>query len=222
MKRGLGFIIYMEGDAMILSKRNMAIFLNILIIIFEIIGFVLAIKNMGYGFIKYYTQDSNLIVLVSAIIYLVYMVTNKEIPSFVRWFKFTGVVSITVTFLVVIMVLSWTMEGGISRMLFSDSMLFHHTICPILAIISFVFFEKYDFKKYKDVIRTVYFTLIYAFILIILNVLRIVSGPYPFLMVYNQPLLVSILWGVLIIGGTFIIAFILKRANMKFNKKENV
>lgn len=196
--------------------KNTIIVLNLLIIIFEIIGFAFAIKDFGYSIFEFYTQDSNLIVLISSIIYLLFLVQNKKIPSSIMWFKFTGAVSISVTFLVVIFVLSW-MNGGLINMLFTRSMLYHHTICPILTIISFIFFEKYDFRNYKDTLKTTYFTLIYAFVLIILNVLHIVNGPYPFLMVYNQSILASIIWFILIIGGTFLTATFLKYANKKYN-----
>lgn len=201
-----------------MNKKKIKIFLNFAIIIFEIIGFTLAIDNFGYRFIEYYTQDSNLMVLATSILYLIYTINDKKIPALIQWLKYTSVVSITITFVVVVTILSWTMEGGIIAMLFKNSMLFHHTICPLLTIISFIFFEDYDFRSYKDTFRTVYFTIIYAIILIILNILRIVEGPYPFLMVYNQSIFMSILWFVLIIGGTFVIAALLKNINKKFNK----
>lgn len=43
-------------------------------------------------------------------------------------------------------------------------------------------------------------TILYAVVLIILNAVGAVVGPYPFLMVRNQPIWASILWFVLIVG----------------------
>lgn len=51
--------------------------------------------------------------------------------------------------------------------------------------------------------------------MIVLNVLKIVEGPYPFLLVYKQPVVHSILWTVVILAITYAIALILKKVNGK-------
>lgn len=201
-----------------MNNRKIVIGSNILIIFFEIIGFILAINSFSYNIFEYYTQDSNLLVLISSILYLIYIISNKKVPYFIELLKYTSVVSITVTFMVVITILSWTMEDGFVTMLFKDSMLFHHTICPILTIITFIFFEKHNFNSYKDTIRTLYFTIIYATILVILNIFKVIEGPYPFLMVYNQSVFISILWTIIILGMTLIISILLKKSNKKHQK----
>ena len=91
-------------------------------------------------------------------------------------------------------------------------MLYHHTLCPILAILSFAFVEKYD---NLNAVKGLYFTLIYAAVMIALNVLKIVEGPYPFLLIYKQPVLHSVLWTVIILAITYAIALILKKVNGK-------
>ena len=91
-------------------------------------------------------------------------------------------------------------------------MLYHHTLCPVLAIISFVFLERYE---NLHAIQGLYFTAIYGIIMISLNILKIVEGPYPFLLVHNQPIIHSIIWTVLIFAITYAIALILKKVNEK-------
>ncbi len=91
-------------------------------------------------------------------------------------------------------------------------MLYHHTLCPILAILSIAFLEKYDGI---NATQGLYFTIIYAIIMITLNVLKIVEGPYPFLLVYKQPVIHSIIWTILILAITYAIALILKKVNGK-------
>ena len=51
--------------------------------------------------------------------------------------------------------------------------------------------------------------------MIVLNVLKIVEGPYPFLLVYKQPIFHSIIWTILILAMTYAIALILKKVNGK-------
>lgn len=201
-----------------LKKLKMSYYINIIIIVLELIGFFLAISDLGFNIFEFYTQDSNLLVLLSSILYVIYF-KKGNIPTFVKWLKFTSTVSISVTFLVVAFILSWLM-GDVINLFFFRYMLFHHTLCPLLAVLTFVFFENYDIRSNRQVLRTIYFTLIYAFILIILNVLNLVNGPYPFLMVNDQSIYLSIFWFILIIGGTFLIALFLKVLNKRFGVNE--
>jgi len=82
-----------------------------------------------------------------------------------------------------------------------------HVLCPVLAIISFIFFDSNEIENsLKNNLRSLYFTIIYAIILISLNILNVVSGPYPFLKVNQQSPLMSLFWIVLILGGALILS----------------
>jgi hypothetical protein len=87
-------------------------------------------------------------------------------------------------------------------------MLYTHTLCPILAIISFLVFAPKIFSK-KDAIRALSFTLAYAAVAIALNILRVWHGPYPFLFVYEQPIWASVAWSIGILLGAWGIARVL-------------
>ena len=54
-------------------------------------------------------------------------------------------------------------------------------------------------------------TLIYAIVLIILNIKGIVDGPYAFLRFNFQPLYQSVLWFILIVGITYPIGLVLNK-----------
>jgi len=195
-----------------MNSRNINLTVNIVIVILEIIGFILVFKELGMDSLEYYTEDSNLLLLISSIIFIIGLSKNGELP---RWFKslrFVAVVSTTLTLIIVLTVLSWTTDLGLHHLLFNGSMLYHHTLCPVLAILSFAFVEKYD---NLNAVKGLYFTLIYAAVMIALNVLKIVEGPYPFLLVYKQPVLHSVLWTVIILAITYAIALILKKVNGK-------
>ena len=66
-----------------------------------------------------------------------------------------------------------------------------------------MFFERHKINGLKDNFRAVYFTIAYAIVFITLNILKVYEGPYPFLMVYKQPVYMSIIWFILIVGGAF-------------------
>lgn len=194
-----------------MNSRNIRITINLLIIILEIIGFILVFKEWGITSLEHYTEDSNLLLLISSLIFLVYLFRNNELPSWFNSLRYTTIVSTTLTLIIVLTVLSWTTDYGLYHLLFSGSMLYHHTLCPVLAILSFSI-EKYD---ELNVIHGLYFTIIYAIIMILLNILKLVEGPYPFLLVYNQPAIHSIIWLIVILAITYAIALVLKKVNGK-------
>ena len=82
------------------------------------------------------------------------------------------------------------------------SMLYTHTLCPLIALGTFIGFAPKEFKK-VDAIKAISFTVIYGLIAIILNVMRVMKGPYPFLYVYEQPVWVTVFWIVTIISGAY-------------------
>lgn len=195
-----------------MNSKNINIIINLMIVILEIIGFILVFNELGITSLEYYTEDSNLLLLISSIIFLIYISKNDELTEWFKSFRFIAVVSTTLTLIIVLTVLSWTTDLGLYHLLFNGSMLYHHTLCPLLAIISFSLLERYETL---NTIKGLYFTLIYAAIMIVLNVLKIVEGPYPFLLVYKQPVVHSILWTVVILAITYAIALILKKVNGK-------
>ena len=210
----------MNNENNIDKKNIVALALNIILIVIGLIGLIGTIIGFGNPALEYYTQLSNYFALISATIYTVYLyknikgktkeknnnkeIKNTTIPKWVSILKYSSTLSLLVTFLVVVFILT-PMFGlkSFSWMLFQGTNFYFHTICPILTFISFIFFEKHNIKGLRDNIRAMYFTMIYATLFIILNILRVVKGPYPFLMVHDQPIYMSIIWFILIVGGAF-------------------
>lgn len=199
-------------DVFNMNTRKIQIIINILIIILEIMGFIVIFNNLGFKSLEYYTEDSNFLLLLSSTILLIYLMTDKEVPQWLESFRFIAIVSTTLTLIIVVTVLSWTTNIGLYNLLFGGSMLYHHTLCPILAIISFICIEKYD---NLNALIGIIFTIIYGAVMIPLNILGIVKGPYPFLMVNTQPVMQTILWIVIIYTINYGIALILKKSNGK-------
>lgn len=195
--------------------RNLFAFLtDILIILFEMIGFGISVRSIGLRTFIYYTQDSNLILLIACLATVVSRIpvmTGKRsrIPKWASLLKYCAVCLTTVTFLVVILILA-PMYGGdgnaYAQMLFQGSMLFHHTLCPVIGLISFVCFEKDIRITWKQTAWALVPTLVYEYITVTLNFLRLLRGPYPFLFVYEQPWFMSLIWGISIPLGAYMIA----------------
>ena len=87
-----------------LAHKHINIIINLLIIILEIIGFVLVFKEMGITSLEYYTEDSNLLLLLSSIILLTYISKNNELPSWFKSFRYIAIVSTTLTLIIVLTV----------------------------------------------------------------------------------------------------------------------
>lgn len=191
--------------------------MNVLIFILELIGGYLYLQRGGLNFIQFFTEDSNTYAMIACLILAIeeYRLLKNEIPSLPHWtalLKFIAAVCLTLTFLVVIFVLIPIQGGkdGVYFFLINGSMLYHHLLCPILVFVSFLWIDPLEPVTMKDVRLSLVPTLIYAGILILLNLAKVVDGPYPFLRVYQQPVYMSLLWVMVILGGAYAIAWLLQ------------
>ena len=191
-----------------MNKKSLII--NLLLVILETIGLYLSYYYHNRIAIEYYTVLSNILVLITSLIFSIYLIKKINIPNWLKILKHTTTTSITLTFLVVILILAPMYNFNYNYMLFYQELILHHTLCPILSIITFIFFDNINIDK-KNIKYGISFTLIYAFIIITLNILKIIIGPYPFLMVYNQSIYMSIIWFILIVGLTYLISLMLVR-----------
>lgn len=177
---------------------------NALIVIFEVIGLVLSFVEHGVGNFRFYTQDSNYLAMAASLFACVYAVRELcgkgSAPEWLHSFRCTSVSCLMVTFFVVLFVLMPMMGDNALVMLYGGSMLYHHTLCPILSALSFFVFESRDILPKTEIIKAMVPTLVYALAAIILNVCRVMEGPYPFLMVYSQPWYASVIWCAIILG----------------------
>ena len=201
-----------------MKEKIQLIILNTLLIILEIIGLIVNIKTMHTIPIEYYTIDSNIFALIVTIINLIYILNNKKRPKWLDILYHMAVLGLTITFTVVILILAPMYNFNYKWLLFKDSMLYQHTLCPLLLLFTYLFYTKSNLNK-QEIIYTMLFTIVYTVVIIICNLLLIVKGPYPFLLVYKQPIYMSILWVILIDGGAYLLSLGLYKINKKiFNR----
>ena len=92
------------------------------------------------------------------------------------------------TFLTVVFVLApMNGEGGLYMLLCTSSMLYHHLLNPMAALLSYLLLEREPHLPRSDVRWALLPTLAYAAVILPLNILRVIVGPYPFFEVYHQP-----------------------------------
>lgn len=199
--------------------KNKSLILNILIFLLEVVGLIVNLSiNKRIG-VEYYTSLSNILILITSLLFIIYFFKREKIPKYLKILKLSSTVCISITFLIVILVLAPMYNFNYKYMLFHNELLYYHLLCPILSIITFIFFDDLnDFNK-KDSYFGLSFTLLYAIILSTLNILKIVYGPYPFLRVYEQSIFVSIIWFILINGLSYLVGVILIKMYNKYRKK---
>lgn len=202
------------------SKLYCAFIINILIIIMELFAFLVCYKESGFACFKYYTQDSNLFLMFTSLFYVIsLLICDKKIPHFVSLLKYAATTSVVITFLTVVTILAPVM-GGYKAMLLDGTMLIHHLICPIFGFVTFVFFEKHNLNGLKDALISMIFTCLYGVVAVTLNILKIMDGPYPFLKVYDQTILISIFWLILMMGSSYLITVLIGNLNHAYNNKK--
>ena len=192
--------------------------INLLIIVLEIIGFIIIFRDIGLEAFCYYTVNSNILLFITSIImcyYYIRIINNKKVKDSKLFsvFRYMSILSVVVTFFVVLTVMA--PQYGFFNMIIGGSFFAHHLLCPILGLASFVLFEKYVYSN-MDTFRSLYYTLIYSTVLLFLNILKVIEGPYPFLKVYEQHVFVTVFWLIAIIGGAACFSLIIRFLNKKF------
>ena len=201
------------------NKMLFALLINLLIIVFEAVALAQTMSFDPSGYFTYYTQDSNLLAWATSIIFIVTMLIQffvykkSEIPHWLSILKYVSTTCLALTFIVVLTVLGpiyESQQAGVYWMFLTHgSMLFHHLLCPVLSIISYLLFEVDLKTKFKESFYPLIPTFVYAVIIISLVACNIVKAPYPFLEVNSQPIYMSIMWIILIIGGDYGISCLL-------------
>ncbi|MBR2468383.1 MAG: hypothetical protein IKB42_05030 [Clostridia bacterium] len=216
-----------------MSKNKQSIFLitavviNFAIFVLEVVGIFLSAFAYGWGLFVYYTQLSNifaLLVSASFVAYGICVIVSKSyiIPLWLKLLRFMVTCCLAVTMIVVFVVLIPMIgEGGFRLMVLVNATPYHHLICPLLSIISFIFFELKPELNIKHTVLALVPTIIYGLVMFLLNLLRVVEGPYPFLLVYNQPWFMTIVWAIAIFGLAYTIGWALYFANAKIGKVIN-
>lgn len=198
-----------------------SLILNCIVVILEAISFFPIFINHESTYVQYYTQDSNFLAFIICILCVFFSIRglrygNYKWPQWLMLLKYIATCCLMVTFVVVIFILAPSVgitNHGYQQLLLKGNMLYHHLLCPVLSFISFVFFEKEPALPKHAPLFSLVPTIIYAIVAVILNIAQVISGPYPFLMVYQQPIYESIIWGLIILTGAFGIAIAMRKLN---------
>lgn len=189
--------------------------MNFLIVYFETIAAPISWAWGGTLMFTMYTELSNLfnsgVCLLVGLAQLVCIFTGKELPLWLKRLKFISTSCLTMTFLTVVFILSPMYEdgNGLYIMLFTGSMLYHHFLNPVLAILSLVLFERLPRLPLRQVWLALVPTILYGVYDLWGNITGTIDGPYPFMRVYEQTVQESLMWFAIILSTNLLYAFLL-------------
>ena len=203
------------------TKQKLAVFLNLAAAGVQLYATVILIIKRSWGAFQYYTMDSNIFAAITSIFLIFALLSKGEVSKKIRNFRYYSTCCVTVTFIVVITILV-PIDGWhtLTTRLFKGTDLWLHTVGPLLNNFSVLLLEGSADLDKKENLKALIPTLIYAVIAIVLNLARVIYGPYVFLKVYEQGVLMTFVWIVLISALVYGIAFLLKLGNTKINAKK--
>ena len=176
----------------------------------------------------FYTEDSNIlsacICAMVAVGQLVCIFTGRELPHWLHTLKYIATCCLTMTFLTVVFVLGpyCADQGGVVFLLTESSMLYHHLLNPLCAFVSFVLLEREPKLPARCVPLALVPTMLYGSVALWANYQRLITGPYPFLLVYQQTTRQTVLWCAAILAMNMLYAWLVWRLGGNRRQKRNV
>ena len=171
------------------------------LILFEILPVL--ISGWKVESLIYYTELSNLFALGAALTALAfYLFRGREVPAWAEGLRFSAACCLTMTMLVTGFILVPTMDVP-PLSLFADHLLFLHLLAPLAAIAGVLL--PFTALPRRAAVWGMAPTWLYAAVSTVLNIAGVLRGPYPFLLVYEQPVWASVVWFVVLLGGNALI-----------------
>ena len=190
---------------MSLTRNQKIQIANVMVAIAEFYAVIVSLIHNGPSIFQYYTELSNLFSGVASAIVAYQLYKHGKINKKGKLLRYIATCGLTITFLVVITVLGPIY--GYQWMLLSGTMLWTHTICPISVIFLFLFLEREPKLEKKHIFISVLPTLGYGVLAVIGNLVDLIVGPYPFLMVKEQSIPTSVGWFVGMISGAIVLSY---------------
>ena len=198
-------------------RRVLSIVLNLAVVLMEPVAIRMSWEAVGSQTFTFYTENSNVfsavICLLVVLAQLRGLVTGRPLPRWVKTLKFIAVCCLTMTFLTVVLVLApyYPEQGGVVFLLTESSMLYHHLLNPLCVFVSFVFLERDPKLPARCIPLALVPTVLYGSVALWANIRRLIVGPYPFLMVYEQTPAQSVLWCAVILAMNLFCAWLVWR-----------
>ena len=197
-----------------MTKNNkLALGSNILLIVLAGLGLYFSIVDKN-AFL-YYSDNAGMFALSSSIIYVIVVLTKKE-PNFLSLaLRYVSTTCLVLTLVGTFYVATTTGENYLDSFI-KGSHLFNNLLCPIVSFVSFTMFEgDRRLNKKKTIWYALIPTVIYGIIMLVCNVTNTFTGPYPFMMINDNPVYITVIVFVVTIILNYVIGRFLLLSNQK-------
>lgn len=165
----------------------------LLIIAAEIWGITSVKKGKLLKSMIYYTQLSNAAALISAFLLLCF-----GQKGWITEFRFLSVCMLVMTCLVTVFILQPLLHNS-KALLWSRTGFFLHLVCPFLNLTSYVFLEAHAGGSVMFLPPAA--TLLYGAVMLYMNYIGRIDGPYPFLRIRKQSKKATVIWILVLLAG---------------------
>ena len=166
----------------------------LIILALEARGLYISISERHWKIFAFYTQLSNIITAVSAILVIILGQT-----PFTTLLRYLSSCMLLMTFIVTTCVLV-PMGGDAKQLLFSGNGIYHHLLIPIISIASYLLIEQHV-KSASAILLPTMVTFLYGVAMLWLNYKGLFDGPYPFFRVKKQSVKATVLWMTILIAA---------------------
>ena len=197
-----------------MTKNNkLALASNIVLIVLAGLGLYFSIVDKN-AFL-YYSDNAGMFALSSSIIYVIIVLAKKE-PNFLSLaLRYVSTTCLVLTLVATFYVATTTGENYLDSFI-KGSHLFNNLLCPIVSSISFTMFEgDRRLNKKKTIWYALIPTVIYGIIMLVCNVSNTFTGPYPFMMINDNPVYLTVIVFVVTIILNYVIGRFLLLSNQK-------
>lgn len=197
-----------------MTKNNkLALGSNILLIVLAGLGLYFSIVDKN-AFL-YYSDNVGMFALSSSIIYVIIVLAKKE-PNFLCLaLRYVSTACLLLTLVGTFYVATTTGENYLDSFI-KGSHLFNNLLCPIVSFVSFTLFEgDRRLNKKKTIWYALIPTVIYGIIMLVCNLTNTFTGPYPFMMINDNPVYVTVIVFVVTLVLNYIIGRFLLMSNQK-------
>ena len=197
-----------------MTKNNkLALGSNILLIVLTGLGLYFSIVDKN-AFL-YYSDNAGMFALSSSIIYVIVVLTKKE-PNFLSLaLRYVSTTCLVLTLVGTFYVATTTGENYLDSFI-KGSHLFNNLLCPIVSVVSFTMFEgDRRLNKKKTIWYALIPTVIYGIIMFICNLTNTFTGPYPFMMINDNPVYII----VIVVLITLVLNYVIGRFLLLSNQK---
>lgn len=191
------------------GKKRLCVLLilDALMIIMEIHALNISRMESGWKLFRYYTQNSNILVLAACLFCAAKEITclfkDAKLPRWTRKLRYYAACCLALTLVIAGFFLAPTdPDLGFAGFMLEGKYLYLHTICPIMGMALFFLHPGMCFRE-KHALKALLPTLVYGAISLCLNAVGAYSGPYPFLRVREQAGYVTAVGCIAVLGVNY-------------------